>query len=258
MHPELVAQIHDDYFAAGAEVAITNSYILHHDRLTPYDVGDRFEALHHLACEIAVTSRDKHGSGLVAGAIGPCGWSYRPDLAPPAERAAELYAEIAQIQKSYVDVIVCETLSSVDQARGAAMGAVTAGKPVWLAVSVDDEDGTKLRSGESVLDVLPLVGEFDIAALLINCSIPEAVTQAIKTIGRQPFPTGGYANGFTKITQEFTVRGSTTEALEKRENLSPELYADFVGSWIEEGMTIVGGCCEVGIDHIGELVARFK
>lgn len=35
-------------------------------------------------------------------------------------------------------------MSSVDQARGGLMGAQVTGKPVWLALSVDDTDGTRL------------------------------------------------------------------------------------------------------------------
>ena len=256
--PELVRAVHDDYFAAGADIAITNSYAIHRDRLRPFGIENRFADLHQLACKIAVSARDKHGEGLVAGSLGPAGWSYRPDLAPPVEEAAALYAEIARLHEPYVDLILCETMSSVKQARGAVMGARVVKKPVWLAVTVDDEDGTKLRSGESIAELLPMIAEFQIDAVLVNCSAPEAVVQAIPLLTNQGIPVGGYANGFVKITKDFMKKGATVDILEKRPNLDPEIYADFVEDWIKHGATVAGGCCEVGPAHIKELARRFK
>lgn len=256
--PELVRVVHDDYFAAGADVATTNTYAVHRDRLKPFGIEDRFEALHRKACEIAVAARDACGGGLVAGAMGPTGWSYRPDLAPPAEQAAEIFAEIARLQAPYVDLILCETMSSVDQARGAVMGARAADKPVWLAVSVNDKDGAKLRSGEPVMDILALAAELEPAALLINCSTPEAVSRAVQLLAGRGVPVGAYANGFKEIVPTFTQQGATVEALERRTDLGPEAYAGFAEDWVESGAAIVGGCCEVGPAHIRELAARLK
>lgn len=256
--PELVQELHCDYFTAGAEVATTNSYAVHRDRLAPFDVEDRFEALHQLACQLAVSARDAHGSGLVAGSMGPTGRSYRPDLAPPAEEAAELYAEIARLQEPYVDIILCETMSSVEQARGAVMGASIANKPVWLAVTVDDRDGTKLRSGEPLTEIIPLAAEFDLTALLINCSAPEAVDQALPLLANQSLPTGAYANGFVEIAKEFLQQGATVETLQKRTKLNSQTYADFVEDWVRQGASIVGGCCEIGPTHIEALAKRLK
>jgi S-methylmethionine-dependent homocysteine/selenocysteine methylase len=256
--PQLVLELHRDYFTAGAEVATTNSYAIHRDRLAPFDVEDRFVELHQLACHLAVSARDAHGSGLVAGSMGPTGRSYRPDLAPPVEQAADLYAEIARLQKPYVDVILCETMASVEQARGAVMGASIANKPVWLAVTVNDRDGTKLRSGEPLTEIIPLIAEFNLAALLINCSAPEAVDQAMPLLANQGLPTGAYANGFVEIAKEFLQHGATVETLQKRTNLKPKTYADFVEGWVKQGASIVGGCCEVGPTHIEELAKRLK
>ena len=61
-----------------------------------------------LACEMAVAARDAHGSGQVAGSLGPIGFSYQPDKAPPAEQAAEIYADIARLHADYVDFHLLE------------------------------------------------------------------------------------------------------------------------------------------------------
>jgi len=256
--PELVRELHSDYFSAGADIATTNSYAILPDRLRPFGLENRFVELQRLACQLAVSARDEHGQGLVVGSMGPVGRSYRPDLAPPIEEAASLYAEIAAIQEPYVDIFLCETMSSVAQARGAVMGASSGRRPVWLAVSVDDEDGTRLRSGEAITEILPLLSEFDLAALLVNCSPPEAVSKALPLLAGQGIPLGAYANGFVKIAPDYLQEGATVDLLQARKNLGPEVYTQFAEDWTKQGATIIGGCCEVGPAHIEELAKRLK
>ncbi|MDB4197249.1 homocysteine S-methyltransferase family protein [Ascidiaceihabitans sp.] len=256
--PEVVRQVHDEYFAAGADIATTNSYSVLPDRLEPHGMLDRLEELARLACQLASDAREAHGSGMVAGGLGPQGFSYQPDKAPPAEQAAEAYAKLAQIHAQYVDVHLLETMSSVDQARGGLMGAGVTGNPVWVALSVRDDDGTRLRSGELVSDVMPLLEEFDPAAVFINCSKPEAVDTAVPILAKSGRVVGAYANGFTGIAADFNKVGSTVDMLSARRDLGPNAYADFADGWAANGATIIGGCCEVGPAHIAELSRRLK
>ncbi|PKP98008.1 MAG: homocysteine S-methyltransferase, partial [Alphaproteobacteria bacterium HGW-Alphaproteobacteria-13] len=85
---------------------------------------------------------------------------------PPAPEAAEIYAAPVALIAPHVDLLLFETMSSVDQARGALLAAANAPCPVWLAVPVMDEDGTRLRSGEPVGALAPLLAEMPPAALL--------------------------------------------------------------------------------------------
>ncbi|SFR36521.1 homocysteine S-methyltransferase family protein [Litoreibacter janthinus] len=256
--PDLVRAVHDDYFAAGAEVATTNSYSVLPDRLEPHGILDHLGTLAIKACTLACQSRDAHGSGLVLGSLGPQGFSYQPDKAPLAEDAAEVYAKIVRIHAPFVDAHIFETMSSVDQLKGALMGGSVTGKPVWVAVSVDDQVGTKLRSGEDVTDILPLLQEYRPAAVLVNCSVPEAVTKAVPLLADCGLALGAYANGFTGIHKDFSKVGATVDMLSARTDLSPETYADFADKWVAAGATLIGGCCEVGPAHIRELSRRLK
>jgi homocysteine S-methyltransferase len=43
------------------------------------------------------------------------------------------------------------------------------------------------------------------------------------------------------------------DVLTARKDLGPEAYTDFALDWIESGATLVGGCCEVGPDHVRRL-----
>ena len=249
--PELVAEVHRDYFAAGATVATTNTYAVHRDRLKGSGHSREFEDLHAAALQIATDARAAHGSGRIAGAIGPLIASYRPDIHPAFADAVPLYAEIAGLIGPSCDFIICETVVSLDHARAILEGAKAAGKPVWLAISVDDRDGTKLRSGEDVADVLALTG--DAQAILVNCSAPEVINDALAILAKGDLPFGAYANGFEKITNDFLNDKPTVDALNARRDLSPKAYAQYALSWVAQGATIVGGCCEVGPGHIAEL-----
>ena len=255
--PDLVGTIHDSYFQAGAHVATANTYAIHRDRLAPVDLEHRFEELQRLACEIACRSRDAYGSGLVAGSVGPLGWSYSHDGAPSEDKSEELYDEVCSIQAPYVDVILIETIASIEQARAALRGAKGHGKPVWLALTVSDQDGTKLRSGESLADTVAAISENRPDAVLLNCSVPEAVTPGVSVLSHAGIPFGGYANGFTGISTSFNEKGSAVNKLTARTDLTPEAYADHVGEWVELGATFFGGCCEVGPAHIAELWRRY-
>ncbi|MEM9350137.1 MAG: homocysteine S-methyltransferase family protein [Pseudomonadota bacterium] len=256
--PEIVRAVHDDFFAAGAEIATTNTYSVRPDRMNHHGIGHRLEELQHLACQIAVDARDAHGSGLVLGGMSPLGYSYRPEQAPPSERAAEVFDQLARMQLPYVDGFILETMGSVDEARGALMGTSGHGKPVWLAVTASDADGTKLRSGEEVADIIPLVDEFNVDVVMVNCSRPEAVTQTVPILGRAAVPCGAYANGFTGIADDFDNDDATVDLLTARTDLGPAEYLSHAKDWAEQGATLIGGCCEVGPDHIAALHKHFK
>ncbi|KNX42110.1 Homocysteine S-methyltransferase [Roseovarius tolerans] len=257
-HPQIVRDVHDAYFAAGATVATTNTYAVLRDRLVRVGLEDEVGHLADVAVSAAIAARDAHGAGRVAGAVGPLVQSYRPDLCPPAKEAALIYAEPVAAIAPRVDLLLFETMCSVDQARGACLAAQTAGLPLWLAVSAMDEDGTRLRSGEPLSALAPLLAEFTPAAILINCSPPEAITQGLPHIAAFGLPFGAYANGFTRISEGFLGAAPTVDALEQRGDLGPAVYAEAAMGWIAAGASIVGGCCEVGPDHIAELARRIR
>jgi len=255
--PDLVADVHLEYFKVGAEIATLNTYPVLRDRLRNNGIEDRFEALHKAAQDLAKKARDAFGAGKIASSLGPIGASYRPDLIPPVQEAAAIYAEIVALHDNVVDLHLLETVAGLRHAEAILEGCIAATKPVWLALTVDDADGTKLRSGEALADVAPLITRYSPAAVLINCSTPEAVTQAMPIVKEFGLPFGAYANGFTKITDAFKEVNQTVDALSARTDLGPEAYADFAAQWVALGATILGGCCEVGPEHIAELKRRF-
>jgi homocysteine S-methyltransferase len=248
-----VRAVHDDYFAAGATVATTNTYAIHHDRLEGTGFEDRFDALHAEALSEAQAARAAAGRGRIAGSIGPLVASYRPEVHPPHAEAVAKYAEVARAIGPHVDLILCETVASIAHARAVLEGARAAGMPVWVAFTVDDEDGSRLRSGEPVAEAAEVARAGGAAAVLANCSAPEAMAAALGGLKETGLLYGAYANGFTRITKEFLKDKPTVDALHAREDLTPEVYARQVMQWVGMGATIVGGCCETGPAHIAAL-----
>jgi homocysteine S-methyltransferase len=256
-HPGLVQAIHEDYFAAGATVATTNTYAIHHDRLRDFGLDDRFAEFHAQALAEARAAREAAGGGRIAGSIGPLGASYRTDVGPEHDRATALYAEVARAIAPGCDVILGETIATLAQARALLEGALPAGRPVWLSVTVEDRDGTKLRSGEPVRE-LAAIARDGAAAVLANCSAPEAMAAAVDALSAAGLPYGCYANGFVQITEDFLKDRPTVDALQARPEMVPELYADFAEHWAGQGATIIGGCCETTPAHIAAIAKRLK
>ena len=253
-HPGLVEAVHRDYFDAGATIATANTYALHRDRLvgTPLD-GMQADLAARALAEAEAARAGRPGT-RIAGSLGPLIASYRPDIHPDHDTAVPLYAALARLLAPACDLLIIETASSVQHARAALEGARSTGLPVWLSVTVDDEDGTRLRSGEP----LTALASLDPDAWLANCSAPEAMAAALATLKTFGQPFGAYANGFTRITKDFLKDKPTVDALEARPDMTPELYADFAMSWIAQGATIVGGCCETGPAHIRAIADRLR
>ena len=255
-HPGLVEAIHHDYFVAGATIATSNTYAILRDRLdgTPFEL--HFAELN-LAAMTEARAAAAHFPGTrVAGSIGPIKASYRTDLHPDYDVALKIYREKARMTALHADLLIGETVASILHARSILDASLETGLPVWLALTVDDQDGTRLRSGEPLAEVLPHISKA--SAVLINCSSPEAITPALDILKTSGLPFGAYANGFEKITEGFLEDKPTVDALNACKDLTPAAYADHVMGWIDQGATIVGGCCEVGPAHIKEIAERLR
>ena len=253
--PHLVEAVHLDFIEAGARIITVNTYTATPHRLTREGLPDKFEALQGAAFAAAASAREKSGQAVrIAGCLPPLVGSYRADLTPPEDECLANYRRIVAVQADHVDLFLCETMLSAAEARAATVAAAESGKPVWTALSVDDADGSVLRSGEGVAEGARAAVDAGADAVLINCSSPEAVATAMPLLAGIGVPFGGYANGFVSIAA--MQPGGTVEALEARDDLDPATYADHAMSWIASGAAIVGGCCEIGPGHIAALGQR--
>ncbi len=252
----LVRDVHREFIDSGARVITLNTYSATPERLEPNGLRDQFENLHRVAVKAArdAVALSERSDVRIAGCLPPLVASYRPDVSPPYGRALESYRRIVALQAPHVDLFLCETMASIEEAKAAATAAKESGKPVWLALTVSDERPGFLRSGEALGDALQALAPLDVEATMLNCSQPEAITLSWAELAEAGGVIGAYANGFTSIAG--LAPGGTVEHLVARRDLDPRQYADHAMNWVRQGATIVGGCCEVGPAHIAHLHER--
>ncbi|PWG64035.1 homocysteine S-methyltransferase family protein [Sediminicurvatus halobius] len=253
--PHLVVGAHRDFIDAGARVITVNTYSATPQRLARDADPDLFEPLHAAALDAAHQARRESGRSVrIAGCLPPLVASYHPDVVPDEATCLQGYRRIVARQADEVDLFLCETLSLAREARAATMAAVESHLPVWTSFTLDDGDGTRLRSGEPLADAAREAVGAGAERVVVNCSVPEALTTAMAELTGIGVPFGGYANGF--VSAVALKPGGTVDALESRKDLDPDAYARHALGWVEQGATVVGGCCEVGPAHIAALADR--
>ncbi|WP_425930314.1 homocysteine S-methyltransferase family protein [Pseudomonas sp. NyZ201] len=258
--PEYVVQVHRAFIAAGAKVITTNSYAV-----VPFHIGEeRFarsgRRLAELSGQLARAAADEAGASVrVAGSLPPALGSYRPDLFDPS-RSEAIHRELIRGLAQHVDFWLAETQSSLAEARAVHAALDGDRKPLWLSftlLDIDTEDAVPLlRSGESVQQAVLLAIELGASALLFNCSQPESMGAALRS-ARQvlnkeaaALSLGVYANAFAPVREDAQANDTL---LDIRADLGPEAYLQWAQQWVEEGASIVGGCCGIGPEHIARL-----
>lgn len=254
--PDHVRQAHQEFARAGATMLTTNAYAV-----VPFHLGDeRFATdgarLAGLAAELCRSVADEFGV-QVAGCLPPPLGSYRPELFEPGP-AREILEVLVEAQAPYVDVWLAETLSSIAEAEVAASVVAASGStaPSWISFTVDDDDGTRLRSGEAVSAAAAFAESVGAAAVLFNCSRIEVMSDAVLAARTAcALPVGVYPNLFEEVSEDDDANAVLHDV---RTDASAATYAGWADGWIDAGATIVGGCCGTTARHIGALSAHLS
>ncbi|MNG84325.1 Homocysteine S-methyltransferase [compost metagenome] len=257
--PEAVVAVHASFIAAGAQVITSNSYAV-----VPFHIGEeRFaregQQLAETAGKLARAAADASAQPVqVAGSLPPLFGSYRPDLFQP-QRVAEVLTPLLQGLAPHVDLWLAETQSAISEVRAIAAQLPADGKAFWVSFTLQDEDTDetpRLRSGEPVADAIEAVVGLGVGAVLFNCSQPEVIGAAVdvarSVIERlnADIAIGAYANAFPPQPKEATANDGLDEL---REDLDPPGYLTWAQDWQQRGASLIGGCCGIGPEHIGEL-----
>ena len=253
--PEAVTAVHQDYIDAGAQVIITNSYSTVPSYLAKENMESQYIELTEVAARLAREVADRANTDVkVAGCLPPLSESYRHDLVPDDAEARPIYAAIVKALSAHVDIYVCETMSCVREAVNAAATArqVDPSKPLWVALTLADEPGGGLRSGETMQQVVAGLEAYNVDAFLFNCTDPGAISIALEQLAPLTSkPTGAYPNRFhvpAGWTLDNEVKTEPTE-------MTIEQYLEFVATWRQSGASIIGGCCGIGPEFIAALSA---
>ena len=264
--PHYVAQAHQNFIQAGAEIITVNSYAC-----VPFHLGDALyqEQGETLARQAAVIAKNVASSSTqpiqVAGSLPPPFGSYRPDLFKK-QQALDILTTLYKAQDDNVDLWIAETIASIDEAQTIAQVLKDSSKPCYYSFTLSDEieETAILRSGESVTDAIEtllntanLIEERD--GIFFNCSIPEVMEQAIKDTTEllrqhnKRLDIGAYANSFTPIAQNHEAN----QSIQGSRDLTPEEYLVYAKQWHNLGANIIGGCCGIEPSHI-EVLAEWK
>lgn len=266
--PKYVRAAHDAFIKAGADIITTNSYAI-----VPFHIGDeRFakdaEDLLMLSGQLARDAAIATSAQVqVAGGIPPMFGSYQPGKFDYA-LGSQMMQIFQRCLAPYVDFYMAETLGSIDEARCFLDAFTASEKPVWVSLTLEDEDPVvgqpKLRSGELLADFLGFCdgrdGRAMPSAVLFNCSQPEVMEDAVRvTAGyfaaQETAPLiGVYANAFPLMKKDY--EGANADLHEIRGDITPDAYADYADIWVEAGAGIIGGCCGISPDHLRVLKQR--
>jgi len=261
--PEVVKEAHKAFITSGASVITTNSYAL-----VPFHIGeeqfkDQGKTLATSAGEMARAAVDETETDTrVAGSIPPLFGSYRVDLYQP-ERVVEIATPLIEGLRTHVDLWLCETQSLIDEpirVKSLIDRLDAQKKPFWVAFSLEDSQLNNeplLRSGESVVDAVKAMVDANVDAILFNCCQPEVISQAIQTtrhqlasLGAQNIEIGAYANAFPPQLKDATANEGLNDL---RADVTPSSYLAWAQQWIQDGATLIGGCCGIGPEHIAVL-----
>ena len=253
---EVIKQIHTDFIQAGAEFIIANNYAVTQPILKRANLSNQLEELTLRSIQLAKEAIQESGKEvMLAASLPPLETSYRSDLILESTSMDSMYAELASILEGEVDIIICETMSHSEEARSALSSIQKSKSQKWLGWTVYGHQNT-LPSGESITEAFKKISDLDCDAYLINCGGANLITEAIKelkTLTNKRI--GGYGNS-EKI--EFSDKSRSNRPEEDHWaaalNIDEKEYAREVQKWVEEGASIVGGCCRTRPAHIKEII----
>ena len=255
--PELVKEVHLEYINSGADLIITNTYSTIPSYLSKKNAEDKMPELIRLAGKLAREAvKDSKKEVRVAGSLPPLEESYRPDLVIEAGEAVPIYETLIKELTPYVDIFICETMSSIEEMQHAmqALKNLDNEKPVWISWSLKEDKKNQLRSGETIEDALNASAEIEPEAYLFNCTDPYAITEGIKELKKlTQKPIGGYPNVFN-VPDGWTLDNEVQVSVR---DLSISKFLEFAIEWQNLGATIIGGCCGIGPKFI-KAVADIK
>jgi homocysteine S-methyltransferase len=256
--PAEITAVHQAFFRAGADIAITASYQASFDGLAARGV-DRAGAERllrrsvELARAAAAAASTDGGRRWVAASIGP----YGAVLADGSEYRGRYGLSVAALRAWHrprmevlasadPDLLALETVPDIDEAEALVDAVAGLGVPAWLSYSID---GDRTRAGQPLADAFAVAaGTPEIVAVGVNCcapaDVPAAVALAREITGKPVIAYPNSGEGWDARARGWTgpSRFDAADALR----------------WVAEGARIVGGCCRVGPADIARLTEALR
>jgi len=258
--PDIVTQLHDAYFAAGADISETNTFSATTIAQADYGLEDAVWDLNFEGARLARESADRwtekepHKPRFVAGAMGPTNrtLSISPDVNDPGYRAVsfdEVYDAYKQqaraLHEGGVDLFLVETIFDTLNAKAAIKAILDLEDegyeplPLWISGTITDRSGRTL-SGQTAEAFWNSIRHARPFAVGFNCALgAELMRPHIADLARvadtlvSAYPNAGLPNAMGQYDEQ------------------PHETAHFLEEWAKSGLVnIVGGCCGTTPDHI--------
>src|SRR5436190_15681763 len=255
--PDLITQMHREYFEAGVDAVETATFGAFSLVLNEYGIADETYAINEqaarLAKEVASGFSTPDRPRFVIGSIGP--GTRLPSLGQItfAELRDDYEAMVAGLLAGGVDVLLIETVQDLLQCKAAIIGArramATAGVTVPLMVQVTVETTGRLLVGSEIGAALIALEALRPDVIGLNCATgPAEMTEHLRYLSQHArtflscLPNAGLPS---------IVDGHT------HYDLTPDQLADAHERFVNDfGLNVVGGCCGTTPDHLRAVVDR--
>ena len=252
--PQLVCDIHGEFIEAGAQIIKTNNYMVIPYALEKCNRLSEFESLTALSGAIAQQAKKQSGrsSVRVAGSLPPLGTTYRSDLIDSDRSVAvKTYATMMRCLAPDVDLFIAESLSSMVEAESIIVAHAGRDCTLYISFLLDENQPGQLLDGTPLQAMIETLDAHGVSTVLFNCSHPDTISSAIQMLQSPRIALEAYANTFVPMTDTFNHGDSRNQD----ESVTPALYLTHVKHWVNHGVTLVGGCCGIGPDHIRAIAA---
>ena len=258
--PDIIADLHDQYFAAGADISETNTFSATTIGQAEYGMEAAVRDINlegaRIAREVADrwTAREPGKPRFVAGSIGPLPvmLSMSSDVNDPGARKVtfdqvyEAYVEqVRALHEGGVDLFLVETITDTLNCKAAIKAILDLADegyeelPIWISGTITDRSGRTL-SGQTVEAFWNSVRHAKPFAVGLNCALgADLMRPHIADLARvadtlvSAYPNAGLPNAMGEYD-------------EQPHQTSHELH-----EWAEHGLVnILGGCCGTTPDHI--------
>lgn len=253
--PEFVVRLHQSMLDAGAMVVETDTFGASSIVLAEYGLQDKVKEINRLAVENARRAIAGRPERYVAGSVGP--GTKLPSLGhiEVDELADATREQVEALLEAGVDCLIVETCQDLLQTKTALVAALevlASGKleiPVLASVTIEQQ-GTMLV-GSDIGAVVATLEPFDLFSLGLNCATgPQDMASHVRYLSQNwPARISCIPNqGLPEVVDGRTVYP-----------LAPEVFAAQMKQFIlEEGVSIVGGCCGTSPEHIRVLAETVR
>jgi len=257
---QMVVNAHLDFINAGAEVIVTTTFTARRNRLIQNNSEKYFEKINTKAVELAQKARDiSKKEILIAGGLPNQKQTYSADLGKDLNIIEKNFFDQAKLLKNGIDFFYLDVMGSGLECKIALKTIESFNLPVLVGIHV--RDNGQLPSGETIKDIFKKYKNNNWLGIITACVSPKAYELVINDLQKLNMPYGFKLNAFKNIPEGYTVAskdqwgnaGNPNTVLGINSDLNESKFYEYVKKFMENGATILGGCCEIRPSHIKEI-----